>query len=102
MYQAPYPGAHSGDDSLAWSAEFTMTACRDTFEREVTGGWGVGPLGAWDAPSSSSSVDGSVGTIDHVSGLANLPHQAAASGEPSRSSPSGVSFRMGQDLGTSR
>ena len=74
---------NSGDVSLDWSAEFTMTACRDSFERDVTEGWGVGPLGAWAVqPTTGTSVDGSVAVIDHQFGLANLPHSAAEAGEP--------------------
>lgn len=74
---------NSGDVSLDWSAEFTMTACRDSFEREATDGWGVGPLGAWAVqPTTGVSVDGAVAAIDHQFGLANLPHAAAQSGQP--------------------
>ena len=74
---------NSGDDALDWAAEFTMTSCRDSFEREVTDAWGVGPLGAWAVqPITGASVDGSVAVIDHQSGLANLPHAAAQAGQP--------------------
>ena len=74
---------NTADDTLDWSAEFTMTACLDSFEREVTEGWGVGPLGAWAIqPANGMSVDGSVALIDHQFGLANLPHAATQAGQP--------------------